>query len=276
MKTHLGIFVVIFAALTWPADAEHLLATLTLEQLQATEMPEGVQIESKLVDGLPTATITNTNESAISVQLAEIPLAGFDGTRLSYEANLAPENAAKPAYLELWVVVKGEAYFSRALNDTFTGTQPARSTSTPFFLNGGEPAEAARLGIRFEGPGSVTMSGIELWEREKIMGPGIWGGILGGIVGVSAGIWACVASYCVSRGRARGAVLGVTATVALLGLVALLYGAFAWFRGAEWELWYTCAMLGGIVAIVEAGAYFSLRSRYQQSEERRMLAMDMK
>lgn len=276
MRTRMGILVTLVAALAWPVGAEQLLAKLTLEQLQAAAMPTGVQFEAKLVDGEPTATITNTNESAVSVQLAEISLDKFEVTRLSYEAQLSSENATKPAYLELWTVVKGQAYFSRALNDTFTGNQSPRRTSTPFFLTGGEPAEAARLGIRFEGPGSVTVSGIELWEREKMMGPGIWGGILGGIVGVSAGIWACVASYCVSRGRARGTVLGLTAGAALLGLVALLYGAFAWFRGAEWELWYTCAMLGGIVAIVEAGVYFSLRSRYQQSEERRMLAMDMK
>ncbi len=265
------------AAMAWPVAADELLRKLTLEQLAAASMPAGVQIETTLVGREPAAKITNANNGAVSVQLAEIPLGTLENTRLSYEATISSENAAQPAYLELWAVIQGQAYFSRALNDSFTGTQADRPTSTHFFLKRGEIAEAARLGIRFEGPGSVTMSGIELWKRDSGgLRPGMWGGILGSIFGISAGIWGSVASYYVSRGRARGFVLGMTATFATAGLIVLLFGALLWLRGAAWDLWFTCVLVGSIVAIVESAAYYTLRARFQQSEERRMLAMDMK
>ncbi len=265
----------ITAVLTWPAAADELVTKLTAEQLQTAVMPDGVQLEVTFVDGEPVATVSNTNPNAVSVQFAEITLGPMKGPRLSYDASISSENLARPAYLELWVVVQGEAYFSRALNDAFSGRQTRRRSTTPFFLQGEESPETARLGLRFEGPGTVTVSEIELWQRDTGALGGTWGGILGSIVGITAGIWGSVASYYVSRGRARGAVLGTTAAFAIAGYVVLLIGGIAWLRGGEWDLWFTCVLLGLIVAIVESSAYCALRARYRQSEERRMMAMDM-
>lgn len=262
------------------ALADQLLSKLSVEQLQAASMPEGVQFEISNVDGQSTAMITNTRQEGVSVQLSEVPLGSLEATRLSYEAILGSQEATQPAYLELWVIVKGEAYFSRALNQALTGTQPMRGTSTPFFLKAGEVADSARLGLRFEGPGTLAIRGIELWKRDSgnFGGAriGTLSGILGSIVGVSAGIWGALGSYYVSRGRGRRVILGTTAALATTGFTVFLYGAVAWMKGAEWDFWFTCVLLGGIVGLVEINTYVAWRTRYRQSEERRMLAMDMK
>lgn len=269
----------IAAACAWTAAADERLGTVTLEQLEAASMPAGVVLEATLADGEAVATVRNTQAGAVSVQLAEIPLGLSRAMHLSYEAEISSEAVAGQAYLEMWAVVKGQAYFSRALNDPFQGDQPARRSSTPFFLKADEPVDAARLGVRFEGPGTITIARMALWDRGTgpLFGfqPGTVGGATGAAVGILSGIWGCLTSYLVARGRARGFVLGLSAVVATAGLLSLAGGAAAWMLGTEWELCYTAGLLGAIVTPIYGGMYFTFRARYQQAEQRRMLAMDM-
>lgn len=279
MKSRIVTAFLIASAITRPAPADELLAKVTLEQLETAPMPEGVTIETKMMEGVPGATIRNTQAGAVSVQLVEVPLGIAKAMRYSYEAEVASDSLAGQAYLEMWMVVKGQAYFSRALNDTFSGSQTARMTATPFFLKADEPAEAARLGIRFEGPGTITIREMELWDRGTPntfgLPPGMLGGIAGSAIGIFSGVWGGLAAYLIGRGRARGFVLGVTAAGAVAGAIMLSAGVAAWMLGARWEIYYSAMLMGVIVTPVYGAMYASFYARYRQAEQRRMLAMDL-
>ncbi len=270
--------IIVLLVLDSPACAERVLGEIGAEQLADFKAPEHVLAELVTADGEPGIKLTYSDTQRISLTLAEMPGNGLDDTRILYRAKVSSTDLDAPAYLELYAVVGGEAYFSRALHEEFTGTMSARPSSTPFFLQKGQVLETARLGVRFEGPGSITLSGIQLVEGGALSrgySMGTWIGLAGAIVGTLSALWFTIAQRLSSQGRARGPILGVTLVVAVTGLVVLLAGAASALGGAGYWSWYPPVLLGGIVAVVYGWNYPILRRRYMESEERRMLAMEL-
>lgn len=264
---------------TGPVAAQQILVEVTADDLDAFVPPEDIRVERTTVNGQPAIKLTHLAESALSVVVVEKPIEGLDDTHVSYSADVSSEDVSGRAYLELWAAVGGNAYyFSRALNDTFRGTQAIRKSATPFYLEAGHHLESVRLGVRFEGPGTVTLSNMVLHDQgpwQGIPGSGRWGAVAGALVGIGAGIWACISAWLSSRGRLRRAVLTLTLMLAGGGGLTLVAGVLAWATGAVWAQWYPPTLLGMIVVTVFGSGYWGLRRTYQSVETRRMLAMDM-
>ncbi|MBX3178148.1 MAG: hypothetical protein KF886_12355 [Candidatus Hydrogenedentes bacterium] len=253
----------------------NLLARIGEADLTSFEAPDA--IESDLIDsgGIPALRLTYTGGESISVTIAEVPLTAPLPGRLVYEAEMACESTAGGACLEMHVVSGGQAYFSRALNDRFSGTQAFRPTSAPFFFKDSDQAEAARLGVRFEGPGTVTIRNLALWEADSTWPIGAWAGVVFGILGAAGGIWGGVAGMLASRGRGRRGVLAGTAAFAVLGALMMLAGLILWSAGATWDAWYPTAYGGGLIGAIFGIGYIMIRRRYAEAEQRRMEAMDL-
>jgi len=269
--------VIVVWILVSPACAERVLGEVGAEQLSSFEAPEQVVAEVVTVDGEPGIKLTYTGTQQTSVTIAEIPGNGLDDTRILYRAQVSSTDLNAPAYLELYAVVEGAAYFSRALHEELIGTMPVRPSSTPFFLEKGQALEAVRLGVRFEGPGSVTLSEMRLVEGAISGGAslGTWIGLAGALLGTLTALWFTLAQRLSTLGRARGLVLGVTLVVAVVGGAVLLIGVAQALGGAGYWSWYPLVLLGGIAAVVYGWNYPILRRRYAESEERRMLAMEI-
>jgi hypothetical protein len=272
------ILIAILSVFAASATADELLAKPELAELARASMPDGVTIVLEEVGGVPALRITNTNVEPMSVILGEVPLENVSDTRIEYEALMAASDTDGTAYLELWVVSGGKPYFSRALNDVFSGTQAERKTATPFFLKAGESMEAARLGVRFESPGTVTLRELALWDRDPMgfaMNSGMIAGVAGSIFGVGSALFFCVAVLLALKGIGRGGVLGVTLGLCVASVAAFATGLLLWSQGSAWSLWYPVVLLGGIGLVNFGVGYMVLRWWYGKTEARRMAAMDM-
>lgn len=272
------LFLLALLAGAAPVSAQDVLADLGASQLATAKVPEGVVVEVVEVGGTSGVRVTYSGTEALSVVLAEVPCDGLDNTRVLYRAVVSGEGLAAPAYLELNAVVGGQTYFSRALNEALTGTMAPRESATPFFLQTGQRLETAQPGVRFEGPGAVTLSQVQLLNLGPPPGGlpmGAWVGIAGATVGILTSIWACMAAYFAWQGRGRGPVLGVTVLVAMAGVASVAVGLLLYGRGVERDLWYGLILLGSIVLVNFGIFYGVLRWLYGKAEARRMVALDM-
>jgi hypothetical protein len=67
------------------------------------------------------------------------------------------------AYLEMWCRFPGQGeFFSRALNQTYSGSNEWSSTETPFILQQGQKPDLVRLNVVVEGTGTVWIDDIRL------------------------------------------------------------------------------------------------------------------
>ncbi len=204
---------------------------------------------------------------------------GAEDARLAFNATMSsatPTSApvTGPAYLEMYAVIDGMAYFSRALNTPFTGTTPGRDVSTPFFLQSGQPLEAARLGVRFEGPGTVTLSNMSLTSQGPSGAPAS-SRVAYLTFGISCGLWGAISAKLSSKSQGKRVVLAGTLAIAILGAIAVAAGVAFIALGAVRDLWLPLVTMGGVAAMVYGTLYEILRHRYRNEEARRMLALDL-
>lgn len=259
-----------------PAFTEALLEEPDLKQWAAEATPPaGVTLRVVETAFGHRLEIENTRAEPTSVVLGEVETPGLSDTVLRYEAQMGSTGLSGTAYLEMWAVAGEKAWFSRALNDTFSGDSAERPTSTPFFLQAEDSIDSLRLGVRFEGPGRVTLGEVSLTTGEGPMLSHGMAGAIGSLFGIGSALWATLACFFAWKGRARVPVLSIT-----LGLVfasgAALIGALAlWRQDMPWLVWYMFALLGGIGFVNFGAGYFALRWWYGKAEARRMAAMDM-
>jgi hypothetical protein len=276
----------VFMLLALDTVGNVLLAEPGLDALLIASVPPGVTLELEDTGSAPRLKITNDNTAPVSVTLKEVALDNVSDTRIVYRARMSSQDVESSAYLEMWVVIDGNAYFSRPLNDAFSGTQSERETSTPFFLQADESIESARLGVRFEGPGTVTLQKLVLlddgesalaWRSRMVAGPryGIIGSIVGIAMGLGSALWACIVALLAWKGVGRVAVLGGTLGLTAASVVALVAGLYLWSSGWEWAIWNPVILVGGIGLVNFSAAYFVLRWWYGKLEARRISAMDM-
>ena len=102
-------------------------------------------------------------EKPTVIHLFETGDIDIENAKLIYKSDLKTENVTGNVYLEMWCQFndKGE-YFSRALNDPFTGTEGWKSQETPFFLKEGQNPDNVKLNLVINGKGTVWIDNIKL------------------------------------------------------------------------------------------------------------------
>jgi hypothetical protein len=243
------------------------------------DLPQGITVALDANDpaeGSGSIRVTHQGHGAVSVTLVEVPTPRLEARSIQYTASIRAEGVKGKAYLEMWCVFGGkEAYFSRALNDTVSGTAPWKRVSTPFFFQEEDRPSSVRLGVRLEGPGTVWVDDLELREAGKLgnhiligslLGAGI--GVLGALIGVLGGVLA-------PKGKARKLVLGITGLCPFFCAALLIIGLVRLTGGEPYGAWYPFVLAGGIGTILFTIAFFAIRHRYLEAESRRLAAMDM-
>ena len=99
-----------------------------------------------------------------------------------------------------------------------------------------------------------------------------YGVIVGGGGGSIIGIFGGVIGYCASRGVGRRWILGFMQTVVALGVAQLAFGAYAWFAGQPYAIWYPPLMSGVVFTMVMGPLIPVIKARYREAEERRIEA----
>lgn len=102
---------------------------------------------------------------------------------------------------------------------------------------------------------------------------GVWyGTVVGGGGGSIVGIFGGVIGYCAPRGVGRPWILGVMYTVVALGVAQLALGAYAWFAGQPYGIWYPPLMCGVVFTVVMGALIPVIKVRYREAEQRRIEA----
>ena len=78
----------------------------------------------------------------------------------------------------------------------------------------------------------------------------------------------------VSRGKARGFVIGSANALIVMGMVCLVLGAVAWVLGLGYAVVFPLLMMGALLVIVVGALRRSLPARYEALELKKMRAMD--
>lgn len=266
----------LFTCFCLTGPAEILLKAPDLAQwVRESAPPEGVTL--RLVEGASGSRleVVCTRSNPTSVVLHEIETPGLSDTTLHYEAQMGCAELEGKAYLEMWAVAGERAWFSRALQDYFTGDMEERRTGTPFFLQGDDSIERVRLGLRFEGPGRVTLGEVSLSAGESPMLSHAMAGVIGSLFGIGSALWATLACYLAWKGRARVAVLSITLGLVFASGAALLSALVLWRQDLPWLVWYLFALLGAIGFINFGVGYMLLRWWYGKTDARRMAAMEL-
>jgi len=270
----------------------------TLDELRLPKaLPEGIAVALEPGDAAAAGSVkvTHTGTGTHELMLLEVPLAGIDEAELWYEASLRSEGSTGKAYLALYCSFTGKgSFFSRALNDPFTGTAPWRDSRTAFFLRKGETPSGVSLGVRFEGPATVWIDNVRLvrrdlgsdatlhlgvgagkgfWERLR-NNPGALLGSLGGVFGAFIGLWGGLCGILGCRGRGRRFVLisGIVILVVSAGIAAT--GLCLALLGHPWSTCYPLVMTGGLVAVILGFVLPIVMRRYRETEAARMAALD--
>ena len=99
------------------------------------------------------------------VRLYDVELPRLERCLLTYRLRLKSQDVAKGAYLEMWCRVAGLGeFFSKGLTQKVRGTTDWSEYEVPFFLKEGQPADLVKLGLTFEGPGTVWVKEIQVFQ----------------------------------------------------------------------------------------------------------------
>ena len=116
--------------------------------------------------------VTSSGGSNPDVLLFQAELSGIENCVLWCEATMKSEGVAGRAYLDMWATFPdGKSYFSRGLDQVFTGTQDWRRCRIPFFLKMGESPSSVAMGVQFEGTGAVWLNDVRLMQERNGMPP---------------------------------------------------------------------------------------------------------
>ncbi len=134
----------------------------SLDNLNDLMTQSGVELDKEdSSDGHGSLRINSSGKS--TVRLFEIQNPNVENARLIYQAHIKTRELEGKAYLEMWCRFPGKGeFFSRALNQTYTGSTAWSTTETPFFLQKGQKPDLVRLNVVIEGAGTVWMDDIRL------------------------------------------------------------------------------------------------------------------
>lgn len=121
---------------------------------------------------------------------------------------------------------------------------------------------------------SAWLADSPAWWDER--SAGLIGGWLGGGVGILGGVFGSLVGYCATRGKARSAVLSVQLAAIGLGLSLMLAALVALMLGQPFHVWFPLGLPGLITALVMAPLYPVVKARYQEAEQRKLAAAELR
>ncbi len=281
----LGFVLISLILIFCPGSAQS--ETTVLKEIQIEQVPTipkniknkvNMRVESvNENDSQKALRIEYNEEETLSILLYEVPLSNIENCVLEYQANIKSENMTNKAYLEMHCVLKGQAFFSRALNQAVSGSTDWRQSSTPFFLKEGEKSTKAILGIRMEAPGIVFIRNLKLIKKEDAFfnAYGTWEWIPGALLGVLGGLYGGFAGWLASRGRARQLINGMGLFMITISVILLITGIILLILGKSWDMWYSFLLPGVLGTIIFPPIIKNITRQYQEAELRRMEALDM-
>lgn len=186
-------------------------------------------------------------------------------------------------------------FFTRSLAERgplqkIAGSSDWRSFTLPFFANQGDQAEgraltpdALTLSLYLPGAGVVEFRDLALYQYaadENPLGAATFGGatrvatLIGAIGGTLVGLWGALAGVLVSRGKARGFVLGSASLLIVAGAVILASGVFSVIDGQPYAVYYPLMLFGGILVVAVGIIRAYLPRRYEAVELQKMQSLD--
>jgi len=243
-------------------------------------------------------------------------LSGVEDCVLWYEATMKSEGVTGRAYLDMWMTFPdGKSYFSRGLDQVFTGTQDWRRCRIPFFLKMGESPSSAAMGVQFEGTGAVWLNDVRLMqERNGIPPAGAYPssaaveenqphdtGLVGarrslgpprpslrewlnrlvdirsamGGYGILVSAWGAAAGVLASIGRGRRSVMISGIGFLLFGILLIAAGLFCLFSDYGRHIWLSFLLWGAFGVVLFGLLLPVVLRRYRQVEAQRLQAQDL-
>jgi len=106
------------------------------------------------------------------------------------------------------------------------------------------------------------------WWSEQAAG--LVGGFGGGGLGALAGTMGALAGFLVPRGIGRPFVVGGFLVFIVLGVAALLVGAYAVIDRQPYHVFYPLLLIGFVLTAVMTPLFFVMRKQYRYAEERKL------
>lgn len=230
------------------------------------------------------AEVTREPGSEKSVGLTEIDQPGITQPNHLVAGEVRHENLGGDAYLEMWTVYEnGERFFTRTLGEMgpmqkLTGTSDWRAIVLPFHGSAEKQPVRLELNLVLPGGGKVEFRNFRLYQANEMQGIGLAEAAREGsrytaiAVGVVA-IFLFAAMLLASKGKGRGFVLGAMITLAILGVVGLIWGTALASNGLP-NRWLPL-LVGGTFAMLAGGIGFPFfRKAYLERELRQISATD--
>ena len=133
-----------------------------VDDLEGVITRSGIEID-RTISSDNKASLRITATGPRTVRLYEIENLDVEKARLIYKARLRTQDLKGKAYLEMWCHFPGKGeFFSRALDQPYSGTTNWSTTETAFFLRKGQNPDRVRLNVVVEGSGTVWIDDIRL------------------------------------------------------------------------------------------------------------------
>ncbi len=126
---------------------------------------EEVEIDREIfADGNESLKIST--DKPLVIQLANTGDIDIEDALLIYRAKIKTEDLKGKVYLEMWCSFKGKGqFFSKAIENSLTGTNNWTVQEAPFFLKKGENPDDIKLNIVISGKGTVWLDNLELLRK---------------------------------------------------------------------------------------------------------------
>lgn len=249
------------------APGEELMATITFGELLHADSSGGTLVKAFKDGNDAGVEITHTSPDERSFMLAGVFSDDLEMTRVVYSAIMSSRELLKPASLELHAVISGQPVHIRSAGSELVGTQPPRPVEVQISLRRGEVLERVRLGVHFDGPGTVILQKLELWNlgpEGLFDGPlrGIAGVITAGILVLVCGLWGLVWYVVAAREEGPRIMLNTTLFLASASGVTLAAGTVAWNQNLPQVPWQPVVLLGTAGTAIFGVGYLLLQWRY--------------
>ena len=96
-----------------------------------------------------------------TICLGEVANLDIENARLIYQANVKSDLSGM-AFLEMWVHIGEDRYFSKGMNDTVKDRSEWKTIRTPFLFRQGQSPDKVTLNLVINGSGSVWIDDIVL------------------------------------------------------------------------------------------------------------------
>ncbi len=171
MRTYLSLTLVFIACLILFAcdrevkNRDKTLVEIDIESVFDESGLEEVEIDREIfADGNESLKIST--DKPLVIQLANTGDIDIEDTLLIYRAKIKTEDLKGKVYLEMWCSFgkKGQ-FFSKAIENSLTGTNNWTVQEAPFILKKGENPDDIKLNIVISGKGTVWLDNLELLRK---------------------------------------------------------------------------------------------------------------